>query len=130
MSGVIGGNCDVSLRQPWSLLNFVAYFFQPFLFFADDMVLFAEASNEQIQVILECMNKFCIGSGQRINRQKSQIYVSKNVDITLANSISTFAGIPLTNDLGRYLGVPSIHERVKGSLFKQVLEKLKARLEG
>lgn len=74
------------------------------LFFADDMVLFAEVSMEQLQVILECFNTFCSGSGQRINFLKSHIFVSNNVDETMAHNLSAMAGIPLTNDLGRYLG--------------------------
>lgn len=54
------------------------------LFFADDMVLFAEASTHQLQVILICLNKFYMGSGQRVNLQKSNIFFSNNVNERLA----------------------------------------------
>ena len=37
------------------------------LFFADDLLLFAEASESQIGMIMECLNNFCLALGQRIN---------------------------------------------------------------
>ncbi|XP_073051702.1 uncharacterized protein [Primulina eburnea] len=100
------------------------------LLFADDMLLFAEASIDQLHIIMECLNKFCTSSGQRVNFQKSHIFFSRNVSATVANDISSTSGIPLTTDLGRYLGVPSIHRRVTNNLFKKVLDRVKSRLEG
>lgn len=44
--------------------------------------------------------------------------------------LSNVAGIPLTHDLGRYLGVPSLHGRVYDNLFDSVLERMRGRLEG
>ncbi|XP_031131957.1 uncharacterized protein LOC116033348 [Ipomoea triloba] len=41
------------------------------LCFADDMVLFAEASIDQIAVIQDCLSRFCAASGQRISYEKS-----------------------------------------------------------
>ncbi|XP_075508178.1 uncharacterized protein LOC142545090 [Primulina tabacum] len=100
------------------------------LLFADDMVLYAEASIELLNIILECLNSFCSCSGQKVNFHKSQIFVSKNVDDMVANSLSTASGIPLTDDLGKYLGVSSIHGRANNNLYKQVLDRIKSRLEG
>lgn len=37
------------------------------LFLADDLVLFAEASIEQMEVIMNCLNRFCSMSGQEVN---------------------------------------------------------------
>ena len=44
-----------------------------YLFFADDLVLFAFASLEQGEVIMECLNTFSTSSGQKIIKQKSSI---------------------------------------------------------
>ncbi|XP_031131901.1 uncharacterized protein LOC116033288 [Ipomoea triloba] len=41
------------------------------LYFADDMVLFAEASIEQVAVIQDCLSRFCEVSGQRVSYAKS-----------------------------------------------------------
>lgn len=47
-----------------------------------------------------------------------------------ANSLATMVGIPLVSNLGKYLEVPSIHGRVKGDLFQNILDGLSARREG
>ena len=62
---------------------------------------------DQIQVVLDCLNLFSMCSGQKVNFQKSQVFVSQNVDTNLAHSLSQMSGIPLTNNLGKYLGVTS-----------------------
>lgn len=37
------------------------------LCFADDMVLFSEASIDQVEVIQDCLTRFCEASGQRVS---------------------------------------------------------------
>lgn len=44
------------------------------LMFADDVVLFGEASAEQARLVENCLNEFCERSGQKVNTQKSSIY--------------------------------------------------------
>ena len=36
------------------------------LMFADDVVLFGEASKEQAQVINDCLSEFCVISGRKL----------------------------------------------------------------
>jgi len=57
------------------------------LLFADDLLLFAEASIEQAHCIMHCLYLFCEASGQKINNQKTQIFFSKNVDKQLREDI-------------------------------------------
>jgi len=57
------------------------------LLFADDLLLFAEASIEQAHCIMHCLNLFCEASGQKINNQKTQFFFSKNVDQQLREDI-------------------------------------------
>lgn len=100
------------------------------LFFADDMVLFREASEGQIDIVKDCLDRFCSCSGQKVSLAKSQIYVSNNVRNDFSEHLAAKAGIPLSKDLGRYLGVPSLHNRVNESTFAGILDRIKARLEG
>lgn len=44
------------------------------------------------------------------------------MDENLAMSLPNVSGIQLTNNLGMYLGVPSIHGRVTKDLFALVVE--------
>lgn len=79
------------------------------LFFADDLVLFAEASVDQMTEIKRCLELFCEASGQRISLNKSEIFFSPNVSNGDATDLLAIEGMPQTEDLGRYLSVPSIH---------------------
>lgn len=50
------------------------------LFFADDIILFAEASIDQAQVIHDCLSRFCRASGQKVSLAKSRVYFLANVE--------------------------------------------------
>lgn len=100
------------------------------LCFADDTVLFTEASLEQVDIIKDCLLQFCAASGQKINLAKSQVYFSKNVTSDLANDIANGLQIEQTTDLGKYLGVTSIHGRVTCHHFTDLLDRINGRLEG
>jgi len=44
------------------------------LMFANDVVLFGEASKEQASIVQACLSEFCKLSGQKLSTQKSSIY--------------------------------------------------------
>ncbi|CAL1388052.1 unnamed protein product [Linum trigynum] len=91
------------------------------LFFADDLLLFAEAETRQIRIIKQCLDDFCFSSGQRVNYGKSLLFVSPNVSRSKANILSARAEIPLKNELGRYLGIQGIHGRVTARRYQSLL---------
>lgn len=99
------------------------------LFFADDLILFSEASMDQAAVIKACLEDFCIASGQRVNFDKSRVFFSSNVNHTRITQISSFLGISPTPNLGKYLGVPLHHQRVSASNYNYILEKMDGRLQ-
>ena len=49
------------------------------LFLADDLILFAEASSDQMLVIKECLDTFYSRLGQRLNYKKSNIFFFWNL---------------------------------------------------
>ena len=49
---------------------------------------------------MDCLDKFCNLSGQKVSLQKSSICVSNNVSKEVADSIARKAGIPLEKDMG------------------------------
>ena len=71
--------------------------------FADDILLFAEASLELLQVVINCLNLFCANSRQKVYFHKSQIFVSLNVDAGLTLYLSKSSSIPLTKIWGNTL---------------------------
>ncbi|CAL1384036.1 unnamed protein product [Linum trigynum] len=98
------------------------------LFFADDLILFAEAESGQIDVIRSCLEDFCLSSGQKVNLHKSAMFVSPNVHRDKAQRLSARAGISLTNDLGRYLGISAINGKVTKERYHQLLLKIQNKL--
>lgn len=100
------------------------------LFFADDLILFAEASTQQAKVLKKCMDIFCELSGQSVNFDKSKLYCSPNISNSLATEISHICGSPLTTDLGKYLGMPLIHSRVSKTTYSDLVDKVQNRLAG
>ncbi|GMI86798.1 hypothetical protein HRI_002349100 [Hibiscus trionum] len=100
------------------------------LFFADDLVLFAEANAKQMSTIHTVMEQFCACSGHRVSVAKTQIYFSKNVSHDIRVSIGQSLGFEVVEDLGKYLGVPLLHKRVSKATYAYLLEKMEKRLSG
>ena len=75
------------------------------LFFADDLIIFAEARLDQVQVIKDCLNAFCDASGQKINEGKTRVFFSRNINHNIKSQLSHSLGFNMSADLGRYLGV-------------------------
>lgn len=94
------------------------------LLFTDDMLLFVEASMKQMTPIRECLDFFCLHLGQKVNVDKTIILFSKNVEGQLAQSISIESGFSKTSNLGKYLGVPLLHNRVLVSTYGYILKKI------
>ncbi|CAL1413056.1 unnamed protein product [Linum trigynum] len=98
------------------------------LFFADDLVLFAEASCKQADIIMRCVDSFCHASGELISKNKSRVFFSKNTRTCDRQNICARLGIQSTPDLGRYLGVPVLHGRLSKVTFRYILENMDRRL--
>lgn len=79
------------------------------LFFVDDHILFANADPRHGDLIATVMEEFSFISGLQINFQKSKLFVSPNIDRRKVRELSSLCNIPLTTDLGKYLGVPILH---------------------
>lgn len=100
------------------------------LMFANDLILFSEASVEQAKVIANVMQKFCNMSGQKINVAKFSLFCSKNISRRIVKKISTQTGVRITHDLGRYLGTPLLQNRVYKDMFSGLLDKVQGKLAG
>ncbi|GKV35630.1 hypothetical protein SLEP1_g43875 [Rubroshorea leprosula] len=98
------------------------------LFFADDLMLFCKASHSQLSMVMNCLKEFAGYSGLEINLAKSKLYISPNIQAAVANSLSSACDIPLTSNLGTYLGVPIIHGRNSATTYKHILERMQLKL--
>ncbi|KAK3228045.1 hypothetical protein Dsin_007907 [Dipteronia sinensis] len=98
------------------------------LFFADDLILFGQASTTQAKTIRECLDSFCDLSGQYVSFPKSRIYCSNNIKDSDARSIASVCSSPLIKDLGKYIGVSLIHCRTTNHTYRDLVEKTQKRL--
>ena len=98
--------------------------------FADDLILFAEASVAQIRIIRRILEAFCASSGQNVSLDKSKIFFSQNVSRDLEKLISHESGIKATKELGKYLGMPLLQKRINKDTFGEVLTRVSSRLAG
>lgn len=98
------------------------------LFFADDLLLFAEASENQISIIMGCISKFSKQLGLSINLAKSTIFCSPNTCDMLKRRIGDLAKIPVTHNMGKYLGIPILQKRVSKNTFAYILENMTRKL--
>ena len=57
-------------------------------FFADDLILFGQASTKQAEVMRECLDIFCGFSGQQVSFPKSRVYCSNNIKKRCCSSYS------------------------------------------
>lgn len=101
-----------------------------YLLFADDLILFSEAVEDQLLCIREGLEKFCSASDQKVNFGKSAMFCSANVDADEARRLSALVGIPLTENLGKYLGHRMLHRGRNKDGLKELVEKVYRRLEG
>lgn len=100
------------------------------IFFANDILLFAKANAKNCTAILEIMNNFCSLARQKVNHGKSRVFFSPNVIARRKRNLCQRLGIIATNNLGKYLGFPIIHQGRVGSAFNFIMEKVQSKLIG
>ncbi|KAL0334946.1 UNVERIFIED_CONTAM: putative mitochondrial protein [Sesamum radiatum] len=66
------------------------------LLFADDILIFSEATNGAIHGIAQLLDTYACTSGQAINFGKSSVVFSRNVAVTVQTSIAGILGIQWT----------------------------------
>ena len=90
------------------------------LLFADDCLLFYEASMEECQRLLDILGRYEATSGQAINRQKTSLFFSKNTKPEVKDAIKNMLGARIMNDCEKYLGLPMVGGQSKVATFKEL----------
>ncbi|KAK6160713.1 hypothetical protein DH2020_004094 [Rehmannia glutinosa] len=100
------------------------------LFFADDTLLFGNATVEEAKFIRFAISLFRKASGQQVNFEKSGIVFSPHIDASIARSISQLLGIPIMSSHGKYLGLPSVIGKNKKEIFTSIQDRVWKRIQG
>ena len=89
------------------------------LFFADDSVLFCSAKEAKCQKILDILAIYERGTGQKINREKTNIFFSFNTPHEVWVRIQQVLGVLAIRQFEKYLGLPALVGREEcGKNFK------------
>lgn len=97
--------------------------------YADDILLFAEATKVQIDCIMEGLRDFSNASGQKIKYSKSYIFFSHNLSDQITTQLSSRIGIRKTTDLGVYLGHQIQHLGQTNGSNGHLIERVRSRLD-
>ena len=100
------------------------------LFFAEDSVLFCWANESECQVILDILDVYERGSGQKINKDKTNIYFRSNTQHDLQARIQQFLGVSAIKQYEKYLGLPAFVGRAKKQGFAYIKEWIWKKIQG
>lgn len=98
------------------------------LMFADDLLLFGEASKKQMVCVMDTLHKFCLMSGQEISAEKYSILFSNNVSRHVRQKISHMSRFKETKHFGKYLDVQLSGKALKKRDYNYLVEKMTNRL--
>ncbi|KAA3473128.1 reverse transcriptase [Gossypium australe] len=93
------------------------------LFFADDCMLFGDASIEGASTMKAIIKEYELVSGQLVNFDKSLIYFNRNVDSDIQDQVGGILGVRVSNNPEKYLGLPTMIGRRKKHAFVDIKER-------
>jgi hypothetical protein len=98
------------------------------LMFADDLLLFGEASENQMNCVMQILDTFCKLSGQEVSQAKTSILFSRNVSRSMRVKLLHMSGFRETCDLGKYLGVPLTGRAPKRTDYQYLIDQVSNKL--
>ena len=98
--------------------------------YADDLILFAKATNREVKVLNDCLENYCLWSGQIVNREKSGLVFSKLVTKERKRSAKEELNMKLISLNDKYLGALLFASRIRTKDFKFLQDKLETKLKG
>eukprot|EP00253_Pinus_taeda_P025265 PITA_25265 len=95
--------------------------------FVGDNMLYGHPSVQEARIFRDILSSFSDASGALINRVKSQIFFF-NTHVSIQRLIACILGFTIANLPSKYLGAPLIASALKHSSWRDLLEKLEAKL--
>ena len=100
------------------------------LLFADDSLLFCQATEKETKVVMEILKLYAKASGQCINMDKSSIYFSSNTGPQNRDLIKALLGVREMDRFESYLGLPTLVGRKKYHTFSFLKDRVWKKLQG
>ncbi|KAL5567823.1 hypothetical protein UlMin_024398 [Ulmus minor] len=100
------------------------------LFFADDSLLFSEASTDSCLAVKEALTWYETASGQLVSYSKSAVCFGPNVAADHADQMTASLGVPKVGCHEKYLGLPCLSGKNKRRLFASIKDRVWNKLSG
>ncbi|CAN6556372.1 unnamed protein product [Malus baccata var. baccata] len=100
------------------------------IFFADDMLIFFRANEKNCRNLVNLLRSFCDASGQEVNLQKSSVFFGTNTPVRVSEELGSILGMPIVDNPGTYLGVPTLWGRSKKQGLAYVKGRIVEKLQG
>lgn len=100
------------------------------LLFADDSIIFLEASMANMQALRDILHSYEIASGQKVNLQKSSIFFGGGCAEEDKECLKACIGIENEALAEKYLGLPTVVGRSKEGCFKNTRERSGSKVQG
>uniref|UniRef100_A0A803PF28 Reverse transcriptase domain-containing protein n=1 Tax=Cannabis sativa TaxID=3483 RepID=A0A803PF28_CANSA len=100
------------------------------LFFADDSLIFLDATMEESSTLKEVLETYENLSGQCINFEKTDLCVGCKIDESTAAALASNLGVTLVKQHSKYLGMPTFVGKNKKQVFGKIRDKVEAKLQG
>ena len=88
------------------------------LFFADDSLLFCNATTADCDEIQRLLMVYERATGQQVNRQKTSLFFSPNTPAEIREKLKQRFGADIIRQHEKYLGLPSLVGRNKRNTFQ------------
>ena len=100
------------------------------LFFANGSVLFCHVNEDECQKILDILDIYERGSGQKVNHDKTNVFFSSNTSHEVQVRIQQILGVPSIRQFEKYLGLLALVGRAKKQSFIYIKERVWKKLQG
>ncbi|KAA3484468.1 reverse transcriptase [Gossypium australe] len=100
------------------------------LLFADDCMMFGEATEGGARVLKDILKVYEIYSGQCVNFDKSTVFYSSNTNVEAKDTVTSLLGVRCSLSPEKYLGLPNMVGRRKKEAFQNLVDRIASRIEG
>lgn len=98
------------------------------LFFADDSLLFCKATTQDWQRLTIILEGYEQALGQRLNRDRTSIFFSRNTRQEVGDLILRLSGVPTTQRYDKYLGLPVLVGKSRIREFQSLTERVRKKV--
>ncbi|KAA3464007.1 reverse transcriptase [Gossypium australe] len=99
------------------------------LLFADDCILFGEATERGARILKEILQEYAHCSGQCVNFNKSTVFFSVKMAEESKAVVSSFLGVRSSESPEKYLGLPNMVGKRKKEAFQNLVDRIAVRIE-